>query len=177
MSVLSVKEPAVAPVLQIVRVDAPLTPPLSPKQMAMEQTDIPSDIAASISQPLESLPQPAPEAPCAADAMQVDPVPKVEVDALAPAPQRSLENEKVHLQRSGVKLADFEVRGTLGEWLPQHAPLIRLTSAIRHRDLWEGLSRPSSWFNGTFRSPDTLCNEGPPENQYRPATPGRACQR
>lgn len=29
-------------------------------------------------------------------------------------PQRLLEDEKVHLQRSGIKLSDFEVRGTLG---------------------------------------------------------------
>ncbi|KAF9472774.1 kinase-like protein [Pholiota conissans] len=29
-------------------------------------------------------------------------------------PQRLLEDEKVHLQKSGIKLSDFEVRGTLG---------------------------------------------------------------
>jgi len=31
-----------------------------------------------------------------------------------PHPQRLLEDEKVHLQHSGIKLVDFEVRGTLG---------------------------------------------------------------
>lgn len=34
--------------------------------------------------------------------------------ALLHRPQRLLEDEKVHLQRSGIKLSDFEVRGTLG---------------------------------------------------------------
>ncbi|KAF9567621.1 kinase-like protein [Agrocybe pediades] len=32
----------------------------------------------------------------------------------APRPHRLLEDEKVHLQRSGINLSDFEVRGTLG---------------------------------------------------------------
>jgi hypothetical protein len=35
-------------------------------------------------------------------------------------PQRLLEDEKVHLQRSGIKLSDFEVRGTLGTQSPSN---------------------------------------------------------
>jgi protein kinase A len=37
----------------------------------------------------------------------------VETD-LPHRPLRLLEDEQVHLQRSGIKLTDFEVRGTLG---------------------------------------------------------------
>jgi len=47
-----------------------------------------------------------------------DPVQPMDVDTadVVPLhrPQRLLEDEKVHLQRSGIKLSDFEVRGTLG---------------------------------------------------------------
>ena len=44
------------------------------------------------------------------DSMDVD----AADDAVLHRPQRLLEDEKVHLQRSGIKLSDFEVRGTLG---------------------------------------------------------------
>lgn len=37
-----------------------------------------------------------------------------EVSSVSQRPIRLLEDEKVHLQKSGLKLTDFEVRGTLG---------------------------------------------------------------
>jgi serine/threonine protein kinase len=51
------------------------------------------------------------------DQLQDAPQPmEVDTDNVVPLhrPQRLLEDEKVHLQRSGIKLSDFEVRGTLG---------------------------------------------------------------
>jgi hypothetical protein len=106
---------------QIVCPAVPLTPPLSPKpgqnignidsmtiddectainpdQSENDEMKDPSNII-----PLSTL-------------MVVDPEP-LEADSPVhppPRPQRLLEDEKVHLQRSGIKLADFEVRGTLG---------------------------------------------------------------
>ena len=53
---------------------------------------------------VQVIPQDAP------DSMVVD----APDDAVLHRPQRLLEDEKVHLQRSGIKLSDFEVRGTLG---------------------------------------------------------------
>ena len=56
-------------------------------------------------QDAQVIPQDAP------DSMVVDTPPD---DVVLHRPQRLLEDEKVHLQRSGIKLSDFEVRGTLG---------------------------------------------------------------
>ena len=55
-------------------------------------------------QDVQDIPQDAP------DSMDVD----TADDVVLHRPQRLLEDEKVHLQRSGIKLSDFEVRGTLG---------------------------------------------------------------
>lgn len=55
-------------------------------------------------QDVQVIPQDAP------DSMDVD----TADDVVLHRPQRLLEDEKVHLQRSGIKLSDFEVRGTLG---------------------------------------------------------------
>lgn len=55
-------------------------------------------------QDVKVIPQDAP------DSMVVD----TATDIVLHRPQRLLEDEKVHLQRSGIKLSDFEVRGTLG---------------------------------------------------------------
>jgi hypothetical protein len=87
----------------------PLTPPMSP----ILKKDIPiEDHNQSKSDSKENgqlqdvhyIPQDAP------DSMDVD----TADDVVLHRPQRLLEDEKVHLQRSGIKLSDFEVRGTLG---------------------------------------------------------------
>lgn len=89
--------------------DAPLTPPLSPKQphTTSESTE-------------EECLNPQPSAPVISqispDLMDVD-TDTIEADSPVnplPRPQRLLEDEKVHLQHSGINLSDFEVRGTLG---------------------------------------------------------------
>ena len=58
-------------------------------------------------QDVQDIPQDAP------DSMDVD---TADDDVVLRRPQRLLEDEKVHLQRSGIKLSDFEVRGTLGTY-------------------------------------------------------------
>jgi hypothetical protein len=95
---------------QMVCLDAPLTPPMSPilnKDMPIEdqhdQTKSDSKEDGQL-QDVQDIPQDAP------DSMDVD----TADDAVLHRPQRLLEDEKVHLQRSGIKLSDFEVRGTLG---------------------------------------------------------------
>jgi len=88
----------------------PLTPPMSPilkKDMPIEdqhnQTKSDSKENGQL-QDVQAIPQDAP------DTMDVD----TADDVVLHRPQRLLEDEKVHLQRSGIKLSDFEVRGTLG---------------------------------------------------------------
>ena len=88
----------------------PLTPPMSPilkKNLPIEdqhnQTKPDSKVNGQL-QDVQDIPQDAP------DSMNVD----TADDVVLHRPQRLLEDEKVHLQRSGIKLSDFEVRGTLG---------------------------------------------------------------
>ena len=86
----------------------PLTPPMSPilkKDLLIEDqpNQTKSDSKENVQhQDVQDITQDAP------DSMDVDD------DAVLHRPQRLLEDEKVHLQRSGIKLSDFEVRGTLG---------------------------------------------------------------
>jgi len=101
------------PVSHVICANPPLTPPLSPKpgQNVANIDPTPPDneyIAVETNDtkdPGNIIPH----------LMDVDPEPFD--DSLVdppPPPQRLLEDEEVHLQRSGIKLADFEVRGTLG---------------------------------------------------------------
>ena len=88
---------------QMVCLDIPLTPPMSPKlnkDTPIEDQHDQTEPESKETDQLQDVPQP----------MEVD------TDNVAPLhrPQRLLEDEKVHLQRSGIKLSDFEVRGTLG---------------------------------------------------------------
>ncbi|TRM62729.1 putative cyclic AMP-dependent protein kinase catalytic subunit [Schizophyllum amplum] len=76
--------------------DAPITPPLSPGHSEFSVDDI--DMVDRV------LPPPQLE-------MQVDE--QLQEERPQP-PLRLLEDEKVHLQKYGIKLTDFEVRGTLG---------------------------------------------------------------
>ena len=91
---------------QMVCLDTPLTPPMSPKlnkDIRIEDQHDQTEPESSQLQ-VQEIPQDAPQL------MEVD------TDDVVPLhrPQRLLEDEKVHLQRSGIKLSDFEVRGTLG---------------------------------------------------------------
>lgn len=106
----------------VVCADAPLTPPLSPKpgqhidSIAMEEKCMP------ISLENHQIQEPGAISQVSSDLMDVDASSPIEEDINAAArPQRLLEDEKDHLARSGIKLADFEVRGTLG--MPLGSPL------------------------------------------------------
>jgi len=83
--------------------------------------------------------------PSQGDAMEVDQRPSSE-DSLevstnaSQQPTRLLEDEKVHLQKSGLRLTDFEVRGTLGTGTFARVLL------VRHRNA----SPPASASQGYF---------------------------
>lgn len=104
---------------QVVCPAVPLTPPLSPKpaQNIANIDSITIDDECTAINPDQSenneMKNPSNIIPLST-LMDVDSEP-LEADSPAPRPQRLLEDEKVHLQRSGIKLADFEVRGTLGK--------------------------------------------------------------
>jgi hypothetical protein len=99
---------------QIVFADVPMTPPLSPKQIEVDTIQVsgdPLDTAESDGTVPESTAIAVDDPQSLSNPMQVDDAEKV----VSPQPpQRLLEDERVHLQRSGLKLSDFEVRGTLG---------------------------------------------------------------
>ena len=100
----------------------PLTPPLSPKpgQSIANIDSIAVDDECIAINPDQSenkeMKDPSNVIPLS---ILMDVVPEsYEVDSPVhppPRPQRLLEDEKVHLQHSGIKLVDFEVRGTLGK--------------------------------------------------------------
>ena len=104
---------------QVVCPAVPLTPPLSPKpaQNIANIDSITIDDECTAINPDQSenneIKNPSIIIPLST-LMDVDSE-SLEPDSPAPRPQRLLEDEKVHLQRSGIKLADFEVRGTLGK--------------------------------------------------------------
>jgi hypothetical protein len=99
---------------QIVFADVPMTPPLSPKQIEVDTIQVsgdPLDTAESDGTVPESTAIAVDDPQSLSNPMEVDDAEKV----VSPQPpQRLLEDERVHLQRSGLKLSDFEVRGTLG---------------------------------------------------------------
>lgn len=94
-----------------------MTPPMSPGH-----SDLGDDTIVVDSEPRYS--GPAPHGPHSTAAPTTAPGFQELGDAggdqpaqVAPVPQRPLrllEDEQVHLQRSGLRLTDFEVRGTLG---------------------------------------------------------------
>jgi len=112
---------------QVVRNDAPLTPPMSPKPGQHIDSMITDDRCTPIKPEANVLHQ-LQEANgalqvSAAELMDVDTETVEEDTPTAGVAQRLLEDEKSHLQRSGIKLADFEVRGTLG-WCRLYCHLI-----------------------------------------------------
>ncbi|KAF5330375.1 hypothetical protein D9619_005876 [Psilocybe cf. subviscida] len=97
----------------VVCANAPLTPPLSPKpsqhidSITIEGECTPINIKLDSQ---ENILQP----PELMDVDATSPTVTEEESQPATRPSRNLEDEKVHLHRSGVRLSDFEVRGTLG---------------------------------------------------------------
>lgn len=89
--------------------DAPITPPMSPGHSEQDEEDaiVVDDVQDSTAAgPATSML----EAP--SESMQVD---SQASETAAPArPLRDLAAEKVHLTKTGLKLMDFEVRGTVG---------------------------------------------------------------
>jgi len=108
--------------------DAPMTPPLSPGQ-SEHGYDLPAeDIRTNplIVPPIHTIQAEARSssfvAPPAAEfdgfgAMEVDQQQPPASQELPPA-SRSLDDERTQIQSSGLRLTDFEVRGTLGELFP-----------------------------------------------------------
>ncbi|KAF9036896.1 putative cyclic AMP-dependent protein kinase catalytic subunit [Hymenopellis radicata] len=95
--------------------DAPMTPPLSPGHSIHSLDDADMDFGDdSILREYKYAPPASADSPTPHSAPQ--------------RPLRLLEDEQVHLQRSGLKLTDFEVRGTLGTGTFGRVML------VRHRD-------------------------------------------
>lgn len=97
---------------------APLTPPLSPKLTQPRRSttttnnhNLQLDTNTTTPSSEDSLDDPSNIALSPSDSMDVD---STEDGHTSPKPQRLLEDEKSRLQHAGVRLADFEVRGTLG---------------------------------------------------------------
>lgn len=96
---------------QTVFADVPMTPPLSPEVDTIQIIADPLETPESDGTGPESTAIAVDDSQSLSNTMQVDDAEKV----VSPQPpQRLLEDERVHLQRSGLKLSDFEVRGTLG---------------------------------------------------------------
>lgn len=137
----------VKPEPHVVCADAPLTPPLSPKpgnpieSIPVDEGCAPMTLETHQIKESEGITQ------ISADLMDVDAASPLEETGpehpVVPRPQRLLEDEKVHLQRSGIKLSDFEVRGTLGMSPSSTGSLTHLiyqNNSTRYWNLWEGPS-------------------------------------
>ena len=104
--------------------DGPITPPLSPGRSDEGETAIIVDSEPRYSGPgsqlQHSLPHPhLREMEAARHGRRSHQQDGIEVDIRLPAssprpPQRHLEDEQSHLEKGTLKLADFEVKGTLG---------------------------------------------------------------
>jgi hypothetical protein len=90
--------------------DIPLTPPLSPGPEQSIVAITSQELCPDISHQFIRLAD-TPSEPMEVDRETID----EEQDAIPPLrPRRLLEDEAVHLTRTGIQLSDFEVRGTLG---------------------------------------------------------------
>jgi protein kinase A len=96
--------------------DIPLTPPLSPKP-DQSTVAIPSQELCD-----HQFIHPADDSQTSSQSMEVDreTIDEEQEPMSPPSPRRLLEDETMHLTRTGVKLSDFEVRGTLGSLLCRH---------------------------------------------------------
>jgi len=95
--------------------DAPMTPPLSPRHSPFGLEAIIVDSEPRCGGLQRNNPCPLPDTiTLQPDEMEVD---RPKEATASHAPLRVLEDEKVHLQKSGLRLSDFDVRGTLGFYL------------------------------------------------------------
>ena len=152
---------------QILLPNAPPTPPLSPNNAEPQFDQIMVD-----AEPCSEDPHPEKlSTESSSEPMEVE-------DAGYPAtepqrPLRLLEDEKVHLQRFGLKLSDFEVRGTLGR--STNPQLIIAVSMTHPRDwyFWQSSTCPASEVEARYS--ELFCHESTPQDGNRPTSPGRAC--
>lgn len=95
--------------------DAPITPPLSPGRstasldsLEIDLDDVEEDDSIVVDA------EPRYSGPTVDNQMQASGTVEPPAPGKGRPPLRALEDEQVHLQKTGVKLTDFEVRGTLG---------------------------------------------------------------
>lgn len=100
---------------QIIIPNGPLTPPLSPDRTGQEEDAIIANTEPRYSESQQTTQR---SKVSADDPMDIDNAKNVAAEPRRPL--RLLEDEKVHLQRSGLRLSDFDVRGTLGWSIPSH---------------------------------------------------------
>ena len=146
---------------QMVCLDTPLTPPMSPKLNKDVFIEDQHDQTESESKEIDQLQN-------VQDVPQDVPQP-METDDVVPLhrPQRLLEDEKVHLQRSGIKLSDFEVRGTLGmHGLSNFFALLAYFLFFRDRNLRESAPRSPPKHSCTVNCTNTkpFRDESPSKN-------------
>ena len=127
---------------QVVFANGPLTPPLSPKPeqsiASISSQELCSDIHHQCIHVRDIV---------SATSDLMDDKETVDEDAdMNPSshPRRVLEDEAVRFTRSDLKLADFEVRGTLGARVqsPTFPNPLKKISTCRYRNFWQGSSRP-----------------------------------
>ena len=166
---------------QIVVTDAPITPPLSPKSLPGRQDSMAVDNPPSCTAAHHGAVDGQPES------MDFEKTPNAEseemsqpesLDEPAKSPARLLEDEQVRLQPVGLKLSDFEVRGTLGK------PFIKLNNRAfpliehpyRHRHFWKGFTSPASWREQSAWHTKPFRNESAAKDGDCSAAPGGARQ-
>jgi hypothetical protein len=93
--------------------DAPMTPPLSPARSELAVDTIVVDSELHLNAPERDLRDAAVDIRTQIAEMEVDR--SKPSDNVSQGPLRLLEDEHVHLQKSGLRLSDFDVRGTLGQ--------------------------------------------------------------
>ena len=155
---------------EMVLSEGPITPPDSPGPEDMIPMDLhqPVEVSMAVEDGRQSAHVDYPATPVSqtegSDAMEEDIMQVEQVQDIPKPPSRSLSEE--NLERPGtssLKLTDFEVRGTLGEWPSLYAYiLMKLTNvSIRY---WYFRESPSGSFARIIRKAGIdklLCFEGP----------------
>lgn len=159
-----------------------MTPPQSPSRSEQEDDLIVVDSEPRYSGPDPNTLQTEARRPSAisAETPRFDEFGVMEVDqtpAPTPAPQpplRVLEDETVRLQPAGLRLTDFDVRGTLG---PSKLQLIGIQSAQymlynRYRDFWQSPTSSAPNSSRPVGYPKSLRHEDPSQSRNRAPSTG-----
>lgn len=117
---------------QAILSDAPMTPPLSPRRSELDAIVMDSELHHNV--PVAIQPQVV--------EMEVDH--SKPSDAVPQGPLRLLEDEHVHLQKSGLRLSDFDVRGTLGQYHIVCWLVLTPFFTARYWDIWKSLACKAS---------------------------------